>query len=132
MGTEYCPHCGADQFIRLHTGARLLCVTCGAALPRQVLIRARIRAELPRLVVASVWLARRQGDMTRAELARHLGLANSPYFRAAVDDLVNRGLLVVSVSSHPQNGRAALFYRRPGPWTRTDSSRACWSAGAVV
>lgn len=129
---EYCPHCGATKFMSYRHGDLLMCKTCASVVSHGVLMRTRVRAELPRLVVASLWLSGRQGDFTRAELARHLGLTNSPYLRAAVADLVDRGLLVVSCAAHPQNGRPAQFYRRPGAWRRADVARRCWSAGAAV
>jgi len=129
---EYCPHCGATKFIQYRHGDQLMCKTCGKVSDRRGLMRTRIAAELPRLIVASCYLARLQGDFTRSELAAHLGMGNGPYFRAAVDDLVSRKLLIRAAGQHPQNHKLAWFYRRPGPaWVRYPVDRPCWAAGAA-
>ena len=128
---EYCPHCGHTKFMQYRHGDQLMCRACGAVVDRRVLMRTRVKVERERLIVASVWLAAQQGDFTRAELARHLQLSNSPHFRQALDDLVSRGLLTVAVAAHPQNNRPTNFYRRPGRWLQLPAMRPCWAAGAV-
>ena len=116
--------------MRYKGGDSVMCTTCGGVVDHNTIRRSRLKTELPRLIVASIWLAHRQGDFTRGELAKHLSMTNSPHFRAALDDLVNRNILTVEVGVHPQNNRATLFYRRPGKWQRAEISRPYWQAGA--
>jgi len=123
----YCPFCGALEFINYKGGDRLMCKTCAGVIDPRHRNRTRLRLEVPRLVTAAAWLAEQYGSFTRSELARHLGVTNSPHLRQQLDGLAVRGILNRSVRPHEQNRRPTWFYSRPAARARTVQS-----AGAVA
>jgi predicted RNA-binding Zn-ribbon protein involved in translation (DUF1610 family) len=112
----YCPSCGAEltrqTAIRYRAGDEVLCTVCGAHYQRPALSRSRVKLEVPRVITALVYLTRTYGNTTRAELARHLNVTNSPRLRGLLDGLAMRGLVAVEVKPHPQNSRPCYFYSK--------------------
>jgi len=109
----YCPHCGAAKFISYRAGDLLMCKTCGAVVDPDMRCATRLKLEVPRMIIAGVWLSARYGNFTRSELASHLGVSNSPALREQLRELASRGILREQLQPHPQNGCATLFYSRP-------------------
>lgn len=135
----YCPGCSSQydrkSWIRYKGGDMVMCGQCGHPYDYPTLSRTRLKLETARIVTAAVYLTIIYGDFTRAELARHLSVSNSPRLRNLLSAMALQGVLKCEVKPHPQSGRPTYFYsRRPVliPATVSRRQRAFASPGAVV
>jgi hypothetical protein len=112
----YCPSCAAQlgrhNTARYRSGDEVLCLRCGAHYPPAVLCRSRLKLEVPRLIIAVLYLTRTLGDCTRSELAQHLSVSNSPQLRGMLEGLAMRGLVRCEVRACIQNNRPCYYFSK--------------------
>jgi len=107
----YCPNCGHDRLMNRNLGEFKQCKTCGIKFLWEQLNHTRLKAEPARLLIAIKYLGHR-ACFTRLDMAKHLGMAKSPYLNNKLEQLVVDGRLTAFYSDHPQNGCSTIFYRR--------------------
>jgi len=89
-----------------------MCPACGKHYERPALSHARIKLERWRIITAALWLTQTYGDFTRAEIAKHLTVSNSPELRGLLDvQALAVRTWTVDIRPHPQNGRPTYFHK---------------------
>lgn len=109
---HYCPRCGHGEFWRYGQGEGRMCQACGKVTELDRLCGTRRKCDELRLLTAVLWLADQYGEVTRSEVACHLGVTNSPHFRRVLSVLAGRHVIRERWGLYAQNQRPTLFYGR--------------------
>lgn len=117
---EFCPFCGGSRVRAVrgpsfYAGKRLRCDECDHFFSRSDLGRAEGRLYERRVLLRIGWLSRSLGRaVTRAQIARALGVSKCPYLIGIIERLVTRGDLVRFEA--PVRGGHAMHYVPVPDW----------------